>query len=47
MSKPEKLTEQEIEATDETLKGTFVSVMLLGAVIFLSWMGVWLLFLSR
>jgi len=30
-----------------SLKGTFVSVMLLGGFIILSWFGVWMLFISR
>ncbi|HLR66283.1 subunit I/II of b(o/a)3-type cytochrome C oxidase [Virgibacillus alimentarius] len=30
-----------------SLKGTFVSVMLLGGFIILSWLGVWGLYISR
>lgn len=30
-----------------TLKGTFISVMLLGGFIIVTWIGVWALFLSR
>ncbi|WP_269412395.1 cytochrome c oxidase subunit 2A [Lentibacillus daqui] len=35
--------------TDEnsSLKGTFTSVMLLGAFIIVSWIGVWIVFQSR
>lgn len=29
------------------LKGTFISVMLLGGFIIITWIGVWALFLSR
>lgn len=48
MASSEKLTEQQsLEEQDENLKGTLVSVLLLGAVIFVGWLGVWLLFLSR
>ncbi|MEN1969392.1 cytochrome c oxidase subunit 2A [Lentibacillus sp. N15] len=32
---------------NSSLKGTFASVMLLGAFIIVSWVGVWILFLSR
>jgi hypothetical protein len=31
----------------DSLKGTFVSVMLVGAFILLSWLGVWSLFIGR
>jgi len=44
MSEP-KLKEETKE--EESYKGTFVSVMLLGGFLILSWIGVWLLFLSR
>lgn len=36
----------EKEATND-LKGTFISVMLLGGFIIITWIGVWALFLSR
>lgn len=32
---------------ETSLKGTFVSVMLLGAFIVISWIGVYMLFLNR
>jgi hypothetical protein len=32
---------------DESLKGTFVSVMLLGAFLVVTWLGVLILFVSR
>lgn len=50
MVKPElqKHTTEEHETEKEiTLKGTFLSVMLLGIFIIISWTGAWLLFLSR
>jgi hypothetical protein len=39
----------EIPEKEETnaLKGTFISVMLLGGFIIVTWIGVWALFLSR
>lgn len=46
MAKPEKLPEQHEQEHGE-LKGTFVSVMLLGGFIIVTWLGVWILFLSR
>lgn len=45
-----KMTEELIdkhEHENEDLKGTFVSVMLLGGFIVLSWVGVWILYLIR
>ncbi|MDP5274869.1 cytochrome c oxidase subunit 2A [Chengkuizengella axinellae] len=42
-SKTAKKTEQE----GHSLKGTFVSVMLLGAFILISWLSVFLIFLFR
>ncbi|WP_091163775.1 cytochrome c oxidase subunit 2A [Paenibacillus sp. 1_12] len=33
--------------SDESLKGTFVSVLLLGAFIAVSWIGVYVLFIAR
>jgi len=36
----------EKEETND-LKGTFISVMLLGGFIIITWIGVWALFLSR
>jgi len=44
MAEP-KIKEEEKEET--SFKGTFASVMLLGGFLILSWLGVWLLFLSR
>lgn len=38
---------QEVKKEEQSYKGTFVSVMLLGGFLILSWVGVWLLFLSR
>lgn len=46
VANPEKLQEQH-EHGHGDLKGTFTSVMLLGVLIIVSWIGVWLLFLSR
>lgn len=44
-----KVTEELIDKheEDKNLKGTFVSVMLLGGFIVLSWVGVWILYLIR
>ncbi|MCZ8513625.1 cytochrome c oxidase subunit 2A [Paenibacillus filicis] len=42
MSKPDQEQEQE-----HSLKGTFVSVMLLGAFLVLTWAGAFVLFLHR
>lgn len=39
--------EVEERKAEENLKGTFISVMLLGSFIIVAWLGVWLLFLSR
>ncbi|RYG73144.1 cytochrome c oxidase subunit 2A [Lentibacillus lipolyticus] len=48
---PQQLKQQneEKQGTEEgiSLKGTFTAVMLLGAFIIVSWVGVWALFLSR
>jgi len=38
--------DQRVEAEPD-FKGTFISVMLLGGFIIVTWVGVWLLFLSR
>lgn len=38
--------DQNVEAEPD-FKGTFISVMLLGGFIIVTWLGVWLLFLSR
>lgn len=38
---------EENKDEEENLKGTFISVMILGGFIIASWLGVWLLFLSR
>jgi hypothetical protein len=35
------------KAKHDTLKGTFLSVMLLGGFIVLSWLGVFILFINR
>ncbi|WP_256759921.1 cytochrome c oxidase subunit 2A [Cohnella sp. WQ 127256] len=32
---------------EESLKGTFVSVLLLGAFLLLTWLGIFILFISR
>ncbi|HLR08097.1 MAG TPA: cytochrome c oxidase subunit 2A [Bacillota bacterium] len=46
LQKENELTEREIDH-QTSLKGTFVSVMLLGLFIILAWSGVWMLYLSR
>jgi|GEM_PF-5898205 len=48
MAKPaqeQKATEQEHEEFD--LKGSLVSVLIVGLVILTSWLGVWYLFITR
>lgn len=42
-------TNKKVEEKEETneLKGAFISVMLLGGFIIITWIGVWALFLSR
>lgn len=35
------------EKEEDSFKGTFISVMLLGGFIIITWVGVWSLFLSR
>ncbi|MGM8365384.1 cytochrome c oxidase subunit 2A [Virgibacillus sp. W0181] len=35
------------DSKEHSFKGTFVSVMLLGGFLIVSWIGVWALFLSR
>lgn len=43
-----QLEQEDTEKQEEnTFKGTFVSVMLLGGFIILSWLGVWMLYLLR
>lgn len=42
-----KLTEKRKLDEKSQLKGTFVSVMILGALIIVCWVGVWMLYLSR
>lgn len=37
----------ETKEDESSLKGSLVSVMILGVFIILSWAGVWMLFLSR
>lgn len=48
MASPQK-TEQQVEQSHDNidLRGTFVSVLIVGAVIATSWLGVWYLFISR
>lgn len=47
MPKLEK-TEEQLEQHEEVdLRGTFVSVCVIGAFILLSWLGVWYIFISR
>lgn len=48
MAKPEKseqVVEQEEREVD--LKGSLTSVLIMGAFILLSWLGVWYLFITR
>ncbi|MFS8631073.1 MAG: cytochrome c oxidase subunit 2A [Bacillales bacterium] len=48
MAKPERIEEQVTQQHEEhDLKGTFVSVMILGAFLLVSWLGVWSLYLAR
>ncbi|SHF55556.1 cytochrome C oxidase subunit II [Ornithinibacillus halophilus] len=47
MTTPEKLKKDENKHEEPNLKGTFVSVMLLGAFLVLSWVGVFILFIGR
>lgn len=35
------------DSTEVNLKGTFVSVMILGAFLIVSWVGIYILFISR
>ena len=42
-----KVTEKRKLDEKNQLKGTFVSVMILGALIVVCWVGVWMLYLSR
>lgn len=42
--KPMKVSQQ---TEEPSLKGAFVSVLMLGAFIFVTWMGVYYLFISR
>lgn len=40
--------EQQMERHEEfDLRGSFISVIILGAIILTSWLGVWYLFISR
>lgn len=43
----EKEKKQEKKMEEHSLKGTFVSVMLLGAFLLASWLGVWVIYLIR
>ncbi len=45
--KEQKRTQPKTSDSEEKLTGTFVSVMLLGAFMLVSWFGVYGLFLSR
>lgn len=45
LNHPNKKTNEKEEENE--LKGTFISVMLLGGFIIATWVGVWALFLSR
>lgn len=55
MTKPQNVTKHELDRAtqpqrkhnEESLKGTFVSVMLLGLFLVLSWVGMFLLFIAR
>lgn len=50
MPEPElnqRTTENKKLEEKSSLKGTFVSVMILGALIIMSWFGVWILYISR
>lgn len=44
MSKPQKKTN---ETNEPNLKGTLISVSILGAFLLVSWFGVWSIFISR
>lgn len=42
------INKKEVDKQDDTdFKGTFMSVMLLGGFLILSWVGVWILYLIR
>lgn len=43
----EKKEKHEEKKEEHSLKGTFVSVMLLGAFLIASWLGVWIIYLIR
>ncbi|HLQ74323.1 MAG TPA: cytochrome c oxidase subunit 2A [Bacillota bacterium] len=42
-----KVPQTDAKEDDHALKGSLVSVMILGIIIIISWAGVWMLFLSR
>ncbi|GGB33110.1 cytochrome c oxidase subunit 2A [Virgibacillus dakarensis] len=44
---PKKTDESSTQKKNPELKGTFISVMLLGVFIIVSWAGVYALFMSR
>ncbi len=45
--KPTQIDLKTTPDADKSLKGTFISVLILGAFIILSWAGVYFIFLSR
>lgn len=47
MSKPEKVEQHVTQEEEVDLKGTLISVLFVGAVILVMWLGVWSLFVSR
>ncbi|CEG27589.1 cytochrome c oxidase subunit 2A [Bacillus sp. B-jedd] len=47
LAKSHAKTKQKVKDDEPVLKGTLVSVMLLGAFLILSWAGVYFLFLDR
>jgi len=48
MSKSPEVQEEVVEASKESsLKGTFISVTILGIFLMVSWFGVWWIFISR
>lgn len=47
MSKPELQKQTTPETEESSLKGTLVSVIILGLFLLISWFGVWYIFISR
>ncbi|MBO1004619.1 cytochrome c oxidase subunit 2A [Pseudogracilibacillus auburnensis] len=47
MPQPQRTEQSENEHEGMDLRGTLVSVTILGIIIIISWIGVWYLFISR